>query len=61
MYVKDSVLEAQIETDLQKQLLKGKIEEVEHELSLMPDSSSHRSLLENRLNDLKGELKLLLG
>ncbi len=60
MYVKDSVIEAEIETDLQKERLKGMIEEVEHELLFMPDDgSSRRSSLENRLNELKGELKLL--
>ncbi len=58
MYVKDSVIEAQIEVDLQKQRLKGMIEEVEHELALLPKGSSQRVLLEKRLEKLRGELNL---
>ncbi len=58
MYVKDSVIEAQIEVDLQKQRLKGMIEEVEHELALSPKGSSQRALLEKRLEKLRGELNL---
>ncbi len=58
MYVKDSVIEAQIEVDLQKQHLKGMIEEVERELDLSPKGSSQRALLEKRLEKLKGELNL---
>ena len=58
MYVKDSVIEAQIEVDLQKQRLKGMIEEVEHELNLSPKGSSQRALLEKRLEKLRGELNL---
>ena len=58
MYVKDSVIEAQIEVDLQKQRLKGMIEEAEHELTLSPKGSSQRALLEKRLDKLRGELNL---
>ncbi len=58
MYVKDSVIEAQIEVDLQKQRLRGMIEEIEHEINLSPKGSSQRALLEKRLEKLRGELNL---
>ena len=61
MYTKDSVIEARIETDLKKERLKGMIDELEHEIHLTPETNSRRSSLESRLNQLKGELKLLLG
>lgn len=55
MYVKDSIIEAQIEKDLKKEQLKGRITEIEHQLSAQSNNE-----LKERLKKLKGELKLLL-
>ncbi len=54
MYVKDSVIEAQIEKDLKKENLKGRIREIERRLRTENDSR-----LGERLKKLKEELKLL--
>ncbi len=54
MYVKDSVIEAQIEKDLKKEKLKGRIREIERQLRTENDSK-----LGERLKKLKEELKLL--
>ncbi len=59
VYVKDSLIEKQIEQDLEKERLKGMIEEVEYELSLLPCGSSQRSSLEERLEKLREDLKPL--
>ncbi len=59
MYVKDSLIEKQIEQDLEKEHLKGMIEEIEHELSLLPCESSQRPSLEERLEKLREDLKPL--
>jgi polyhydroxyalkanoate synthesis regulator phasin len=54
MYVKDSIIEAQIEKDLKKEKIKGRIKELERQLS----SESNGGLRE-RLKKLKEELRLL--
>ncbi len=59
MYVKDSVIEAQIEKDLKKQHVKGRIKEVERQLSLRAKRKRRCSGLKGRLEKLRGELKLL--
>ena len=59
MYVKDSIIEAQIEKDLKKQHIKGRIKEVERQLSLRAKGKRRCSGLKGRLEKLKGELKLL--
>lgn len=59
MYVKDSVIEAQIEKDLKKQHVKGRIKEVERQLSLRVKGKRRCSGLKGRLEKLRGELKLL--
>ncbi len=56
VYVKDSIIEAQIEKDLKKQHLKGRIEEIEHQLR----GKKWNSGLRERLKRLRGELDLLL-
>jgi TATA-binding protein-associated factor Taf7 len=58
MYVKDSVIENQIERDLKKQRLEGMIEEVKHQLERAKDEAQ-RSRFENRVEKLRGELNLL--
>lgn len=52
MYVKDSVIEKQIENDLKRERIKGRLEEVEYLKSLLP----HK--LQARLQKLRGELEL---
>ncbi len=59
MYVKDSVIEAQIEKDLKKQHVKGRIREVEHQLSRRGKAKCRHSKLQQRLEILRGELNLL--
>ena len=59
MYVKDSIIEAQIEKDLKKQHLKGRIEEVERQLKLQVKGKNRCSALQERLETLRGELNLL--
>ncbi len=54
MYVKDSIIEAQIEKDLKKEQLKGRIKEIKRQLGAKGDSR-----LSERLKKLEGELKLL--
>ena len=54
MYVKDSIIEAQIEKDLKKEQLKGRIKELEYQLR-----SEGNGGLNERLKKLKEELKLL--
>ncbi len=54
MYVKDSVIEAQIEKDLKKEKLKGRIKEIERQLR-----TEGKSGPDERLKKLKEELKLL--
>ncbi len=54
MYVKDSIIEAQIEKDLKKEQLKGRIKELERQLR-----SEGNVGLRERLKKLKEELKLL--
>jgi hypothetical protein len=56
MYVKDSIIEAQIENDLKKEQLKGRIKELERHLR-----SEGNDGLRERLKKLKEELKLLQG
>ena len=56
MYVKDSIIEAQIEKDLKKEQLKGRIKELERELR-----SEGNGGRKERLKKLKEELKLLQG
>jgi hypothetical protein len=58
MYVKDSIIEAQIEKDLKKHHLEGRIIEIEHQL-LLAKGKNHYSGLKERLEKLKGELELL--
>lgn len=59
MYVKDSVIEAHIGKDLKKQRLKGRIEEVEHLLRLQVKGRYRSLKLQERLEKLRGKLKLL--
>ncbi|MFZ2409949.1 MAG: hypothetical protein WAW23_00095 [Candidatus Methanoperedens sp.] len=59
MYIKDSIIEAQIEKDLKKQHVKGRIEEVERELGFRAKGKRRCSGLEERLEKLRGELNLL--
>ncbi len=59
MYVKDSVIEAQIEKDLEKQCIKGRIEEVERQLGIRAKGKRRCSGLKGRLEKLRGELKNL--
>jgi len=54
MYVKDSIIEAQIEKDLKKEKLKGRIKELERQMR-----SEGNGGRKERLNKLKEELKLL--
>ncbi|GFO96528.1 hypothetical protein ig2599ANME_0717 [groundwater metagenome] len=54
MYVKDSIIQARIEKDLEKEQLKGRIKEIERKLCAEGDSG-----LRGRLKKLKEELKLL--
>ncbi len=54
MYVKDSIIEAQIEKDLKKQHLKGRIEEVERQLKLQVKGKNRCSALQERLETLEG-------
>lgn len=54
MYVKDSVIEAQIDKDLKKEKLKGRIKEIERQLRAQSNSG-----LDERLKKLKEELRLL--
>ncbi|MDP3104140.1 MAG: hypothetical protein Q8M95_05985 [Candidatus Methanoperedens sp.] len=54
MYVKDSIIEAQIEKDLKKEQLKGRIKEIERQLNDKGDIK-----LSECLKKLEGELKLL--
>ena len=56
MYVKDSIIEAQIEKDLKKEQLKGRIKEIERQIR-----SEGNGGLRERLKQLKEELKLLRG
>ncbi len=56
MYVKDSIIEAQIEKDLKKEQLSGRIKELEHQLCSEGDGDHGE-----RLKKLKEELKLLQG
>lgn len=56
MYVKDSIIEAQIEKDLKKEQLKGRIKELERQIR-----SEGNDGLRERLKQLKEELKLLQG
>ncbi len=60
MYVKDSIIEAQIEKDLKKQHIKGRIKEIEHQLKLRSEGKSKYSGLRKRLKRLRGNLNLLL-
>ncbi len=59
MYVKDSVIEAQIEKDLKKEHVKGRIQEVENQIRLLDRRRSRYSGMRERLKRLRGELKLL--
>ncbi len=59
MYVKDSVIEAQIEKDLEKQHLKGRIDEIEHQIRRKKKGRRRCSGLRERLKKLRGEFKLL--
>ena len=59
MYIKDSVIEARIEKDLEKQRLEGRIEEIEYQLRLCAESKNRYSGLRERLKRLREDLKLL--
>lgn len=59
MYVKDSVIEAQIEKDLKRQHVRGRMEEIEHQLSFRAKGKRRCSGLKGRLEKLRGELKNL--
>ncbi len=59
MYVKDSVIEAQIEKDLKKEHVKGRIQEVENQIRLHDRCRSRYSGMRERLKRLREELKLL--
>jgi hypothetical protein len=58
MYIKDSVIEDQIERDLKKCRLQGMIEEVQHQIELAKDDVQ-RARFQNRADKLRGELNLL--
>lgn len=60
MYVKDSIIEAQIQKDLKIQQLEGRIKEIEHQLKLTSHGKNMDSNLRERLKRLKRELDLLL-
>jgi len=61
VYVKDSIIEDQIEKDLEKQCLKGRIKEVERQIRLRAKRKSRYFRLRERLKRLRGELELLFG
>jgi len=58
LYIKDSVIEKIIEKDLQMMQLEGRIKEVEYQIEHLEDRTQ-RSLLQERLGKLRGELVLL--
>ncbi len=58
MYVKDSVIEKVIEKDLQMMQLEGRIKEVEYQIEHL-EERTQRSLLQERLGKLRGELNRL--
>ena len=57
MYVKDSIIEAQIEKDLKKRHLQGRIKEIEEQLR--SEGKGKSSGLRKRLERLRGDLNLL--
>jgi hypothetical protein len=58
VYVKDSVIEKIIEKDLQMMQLEGRIKELEYQIEHL-ENGNQRSVLQERLRKLKGELTLL--
>jgi len=58
VYVKDSVIEKVIEKDLQMMQLEGRIKEVEYQIEHL-EERTQRSLLQERLGKLRGELNRL--
>ncbi len=60
MYVRDSIIEAQIEKDLKKRHLQGRIKEIEEQLKLRSEGKGKYSGLRKRLERLRGDLNLLL-
>ena len=60
MYVRDSIIEAQIEKDLKKRHLQGRIKEIEEQLKLRSEGKGKSSGLRKRLERLREDLNLLL-
>ena len=58
MYVRDSIIEAQIEKDLKKRYLEGRIKEIEYQLK--SEKLNNYSGLRKRLERLRGDLNNLL-
>ena len=59
MYIRDSIIEAQIEKDLKKRHLQGRIKEIEEQLKLRSEGKGKHSGLRKRLERLRGDLNLL--